>query len=60
MYNFFYIIFHLFYYRYCTNFLKGNDCINNECLYIHYLADECDIIQRVYILIKINFFFNLL
>jgi CCR4-NOT transcription complex subunit 4 len=38
--------------KYCSNFLKGIECHNRECLYLHYLADEDDILDRVsYLLI---------
>lgn len=33
--------------KYCTFFLKNCDCPNKECLYLHRMADEEDIICRV-------------
>lgn len=49
--------------KYCTFFLKNLDCPNKDCLYLHYLADDNDIIQRVsklkllalYIIVNYNF-----
>ena len=32
--------------KYCTFFLKNSDCPNKECLYLHSIADEGDIINR--------------
>jgi hypothetical protein len=32
--------------KYCTFFLKNLDCPNKECLYLHVLADDGDIINR--------------
>jgi CCR4-NOT transcription complex subunit 4 len=32
--------------KYCTFFLKSADCPNKECLYLHSLADEEDIVHR--------------
>jgi CCR4-NOT transcription complex subunit 4 len=32
--------------KYCTFFLKNLDCPNKDCLYLHYLADDSDIINR--------------
>lgn len=32
--------------KYCTFFLKNFDCPNKECLYLHYLAQEDDIIHK--------------
>jgi len=39
--------------KYCTFFLKNCDCPNKDCLYLHYLADENDIVNRVISLIQI-------
>lgn len=33
--------------KYCANFLKGSECHNKECLYLHALAEENNIIDRV-------------
>lgn len=33
--------------KYCTNFLKNNICLNKDCLYLHSVADEKDIISKV-------------
>jgi CCR4-NOT transcription complex subunit 4 len=33
--------------KYCTFFLKSCDCPNKDCLYLHYIASEDDIIHRV-------------
>ena len=33
--------------KYCTFFLKNCDCPNNDCLYMHSLADDSDIVSRV-------------
>jgi CCR4-NOT transcription complex subunit 4 len=35
--------------KYCTIFLKNNECTNKDCLYLHRLADENEIISRVII-----------
>ena len=32
--------------KYCSFFLKGIDCTNKECLFLHKWADENDIIKR--------------
>jgi hypothetical protein len=32
--------------RYCTFYLKGIECPNKECLFLHKMADEADIISR--------------
>jgi hypothetical protein len=32
--------------RYCANFLKKTDCLNKDCLYLHYQAEPCDIIDK--------------
>jgi CCR4-NOT transcription complex subunit 4 len=32
--------------KYCTFFLKNLDCPNKDCLYLHHLADDGDIINR--------------
>ena len=32
--------------KYCSYFLKGIECNNKECLFLHKLADENDIIKR--------------
>ena len=32
--------------KYCSFFLKGVECTNKDCLFLHYLADENDIIKR--------------
>jgi hypothetical protein len=31
--------------KYCSNYLKGIDCINKDCFYLHKLADKDDIIN---------------
>jgi CCR4-NOT transcription complex subunit 4 len=33
--------------KYCSNFLRGTDCFNKECLYLHYMADSSDILDKV-------------
>ena len=33
--------------KYCSFFLKGIECNNKECLFLHKWADESDIIKRV-------------
>ena len=33
--------------KYCANFLKGAECFNRDCLYLHAIANEEDIIDRV-------------
>lgn len=33
--------------KYCTFFLKNCDCPNKDCLYLHSLADDNDIVNRV-------------
>lgn len=37
--------------KYCTNFLRNSHCLNKDCLYLHALADDRDIISRVCIVI---------
>ncbi len=32
--------------KYCSFFLKGVECTNKECLFLHRIADESDIIKR--------------
>ena len=32
--------------KYCSFFLKGIECTNKDCLFLHKLADESDIIKR--------------
>lgn len=32
--------------KYCTFFLKNLDCPNKDCLYLHYMAEESDIVNR--------------
>ena len=32
--------------KYCLNFIKNFDCKNKDCLYLHKLADEKDIVSR--------------
>lgn len=32
--------------KYCSFFLKGIPCTNNDCLFLHKIADESDIIKR--------------
>lgn len=31
--------------KYCSNYLKGVDCLNKECFYLHKIADKDDIIN---------------
>ena len=33
--------------RYCTFFLKNLDCTNKDCVYLHRVADEEEIIYKV-------------
>lgn len=33
-------------FRYCSFFIKGIECSNKECLFLHKIADESDIIDR--------------
>ncbi len=33
--------------KYCTYYLKGLECPNKDCLYLHFLADPKDIVNRV-------------
>ena len=33
--------------KYCANFLRGVECFNRECLYLHFMADDDEIIDRV-------------
>lgn len=33
--------------KYCTFFIKNSECPNKDCLYLHNLADDEDIIYRV-------------
>ncbi len=33
--------------KYCSNFLKGFDCFNKDCLYLHAIADPNYILERV-------------
>ena len=32
--------------KYCNSFLKGVECINKECYYLHEIADKNDIINK--------------
>ena len=32
--------------KYCLNFLKNSDCKNKDCIYLHKLADNRDIVSR--------------
>ena len=32
--------------KYCLNFLKNSECKNKECIYLHKIADEKDIVSR--------------
>jgi len=32
--------------KYCLNFLKNSECKNKDCIYLHKLADEKDIVSR--------------
>ncbi len=43
--------------KYCSNFLRGTECFNKECLYLHAFADEGDILDRVNILLKLILIF---
>jgi len=31
--------------KYCSNYLKGIDCVNKDCFYLHKIADKDDIIN---------------
>lgn len=31
--------------KYCSNYLKGVDCVNKDCFYLHKMADKDDIIN---------------
>lgn len=33
--------------KYCLHFLRNIECINKDCLFLHNLADEKDIINKV-------------
>ena len=33
--------------KYCTNFLRNQDCLNKNCLFYHYIVNEKDIITKV-------------
>lgn len=33
--------------KYCTYFLKNQECSNKDCLYLHCLSDDDDIINKV-------------
>jgi CCR4-NOT transcription complex subunit 4 len=35
--------------KYCTFYLKSLDCPNKDCLYLHQMADDDDVIYRVII-----------
>jgi len=46
--------------KYCTFFLKNSECPNKDCLYLHALSEEKNVIHRVSnCFITILFFFNL-
>ena len=32
--------------KYCSNFLKNSICMNKDCVYLHSIADSCDILSR--------------
>lgn len=38
--------------KYCSNFLRGTECFNKDCLYLHYYANEDEILDRVSFNIK--------
>ena len=42
--------------KYCSFFLKGVECNNRECLFLHKLADENDIIKRGDLIANKNIF----
>ena len=42
--------------KYCSFFLKGVECTNKECLFLHKIADESDIIKRGDLTINKNIF----
>ena len=37
--------------KYCLHFLRNIECTNKDCLFLHSLADEKDIINKVIILL---------
>ena len=32
--------------KYCNNFLKNSKCMNKDCVFLHSIADPCDILSR--------------
>ena len=44
--------------KYCLNFLRNSICLNNECLYLHKIADEKDIIYKEEMFNNKNTFFH--
>ena len=42
--------------KYCSYFLKGIECTNKECLFLHKLAGENDIIKRGELTVNKNIF----
>ena len=44
--------------KYCLNFLRNSICLNNECLYLHKIADEKDIIYKEEMISNKNTFFH--
>ncbi|MCQ2820993.1 MAG: hypothetical protein MJ252_27355 [archaeon] len=42
--------------KYCSFFLKGIECANKDCLYLHKKADESEIIQRGDLIANKNIF----
>ena len=44
--------------KYCTFFLKNSDCPNKDCLYLHHMANESDIINREEMNSNTNIFYE--
>ena len=44
--------------KYCLNFLRNSICLNNECLYLHKIADDKDIIYKEEMINNKNSFFH--
>jgi CCR4-NOT transcription complex subunit 4 len=44
--------------KYCTFFLKNSECPNKDCLYLHHIADDNDLINRDELNSQTNIFYE--
>ena len=40
--------------KYCSYFMKGSDCLNNDCLFLHHVAEPEDTYSKVWLLGRLN------